>query len=248
MIVNRNDYRMVDGGGGYGVGFQLLNSSTFDPEELSFGKQLLDERRSTYGEGVVVLDCGANIGVHTLEWSTFMSGWGFVFAIEAQEAVFYALAGNIVLNNCFNARAIWAAVGMSDNTEIGVPVLNHLMPASFGSLELHESENNEDIGQPVDYSSTTPVQMITIDSMQLPRLDFIKMDIEGMELEGLAGALATIRRCKPYLMIEQIKCNREDLNAFLSREGYAVFPLGLNVVAVPKDAPIASKIKVKEEA
>jgi FkbM family methyltransferase len=40
-----------------------------------------------------------------------MHGWGQVIAIEAQERVYYALAGNIAINNCFNARAMLAAVG-----------------------------------------------------------------------------------------------------------------------------------------
>jgi FkbM family methyltransferase len=59
---------------------------------------------------VVALDCGANIGVHSVEWARLMKDWGSVIAVEAQERVFYALAGNLTLQNCFNARAIWAAV------------------------------------------------------------------------------------------------------------------------------------------
>ena len=102
MLVNRHDYRIV-GQGGYGVGFQLLNTSSFDPDEVNIVLQLLQSRRKHYGEGVVALDCGANIGVHTIEWSKLMHGWGHVMAFEAQERVFYALAGNITLNNCFNA-------------------------------------------------------------------------------------------------------------------------------------------------
>ena len=38
------------------------------------------------------------------------------FAVEAQERIYYALAGNLVLQNCFNARAIWAAVGTEAGT------------------------------------------------------------------------------------------------------------------------------------
>jgi hypothetical protein len=36
LIVNRNDYRMVDKDRGYGVGFQLLSTSNFDPSEVEF--------------------------------------------------------------------------------------------------------------------------------------------------------------------------------------------------------------------
>ena len=45
LIVNRNDYRMVDGNRGYGVGYQLLNTSSFDAEEVNFVMALLSLRR-----------------------------------------------------------------------------------------------------------------------------------------------------------------------------------------------------------
>lgn len=62
LIVNRNDYRLT-GRGGYGVGYQLLQTSSFDATEVDFAVQLLGRRRSHFGDGVVALDCGANIGV-----------------------------------------------------------------------------------------------------------------------------------------------------------------------------------------
>src|SRR5262249_33086719 len=95
MIVNRLDYRMLDQRSGIGVGFQILETSSFDASEIDTALSLLGLRRTYFGDGVVALDCGANIGVHTIEWARRMSGWGQVIAIEAQERVFYALAGNI---------------------------------------------------------------------------------------------------------------------------------------------------------
>ena len=50
-------------------------------------------RRPHFGDGVVAVDRGADIGVHTLEWARSMTAWGSVIAIEAQECIFYALAG-----------------------------------------------------------------------------------------------------------------------------------------------------------
>ena len=70
----------------------------------------LHRRRQYFGDGVVLVDCGANIGVHTVECAVEMTGWGSVLAIAAQERLYYALAGNIALNNCFNARALDAPV------------------------------------------------------------------------------------------------------------------------------------------
>ena len=109
MLVNRFDYH-TSKDGSFGVGLDLLNCSAYAPSEISLGCQLLAGRKNHFGSGVVALDCGANIGTHTIEWAKSMFGWGNIIAFEPQERIFYALAGNITLNNCFNAQAIYAAV------------------------------------------------------------------------------------------------------------------------------------------
>src|ERR1700719_2509896 len=116
MIVNRLDYRMIDEHRGFGVGFQILEGASFDPQEVDVALSLLGLRRQYFGDGGVAVDCGANIGVHTIEWANRMHGWGQVIAIEAQERLFYALTGNIAINNCFNARALNAAVAAKVGT------------------------------------------------------------------------------------------------------------------------------------
>src|SRR5499427_2647526 len=151
MIVNRNDYRMVDAERGFGVGFQILQTGSFDPNEVKLVLDLLALRRQHHGDGVVAIDCGANIGVHTIEWAKAMTGWGSVLSIEAQERIYYALAGNIAINNCFNAIAVNAVITDKPGVFM-VPQPNYLVPASFGSLELRKSDNTEFIGQAIDYS------------------------------------------------------------------------------------------------
>lgn len=244
MLVNRFDYRLV-GESGYGVGFQLLNYSSFDPSEINIALQLLQTRRTNYGDGVVAIDCGANIGAHTIEWAKHMFGWGEVIAFEAQERIFYALAGNITLNNCFNARAIWAAVGSSTG-EIGVPIPNYLTPSSFGSLEIRKKDTTEFIGQDINYDKLMPTRMMPIDSLNLKRLDFIKIDIEGMEMEALLGAKNTIRENLPQLLIEKIKSNENDILDFLKNFGYKFFPLGINILAVHGSDPASNQIQTKK--
>lgn len=242
MLVNRHDYRLV-GDAGYGVGYQLLSTSTFDADEVDLVIQLLQTRRDFFGSGVLAIDCGANVGVHTIEWAKLMHGWGEVISFEAQERIFYALAGNITLNNCFNARAIWAAVGAKTG-EIGVPVPNYFMPSSFGSLEIRQNEGTEFIGQEIDYNKLSMTNMVAIDDMNIERVDFIKIDIEGMELEALQGAEKTIRKTRPILLIERIKADETGIGKFLTKLGYRLFPAGLNVLAVHETDPVAGSIKV----
>ena len=141
------------------------------------------------------------------EWAAAMTGWGSVIAIEAQERVYYALAGNIAINNCFNAFALHAAVSSESGT-MTIPNPNYLVPSSFGSLELRQSVRNEFIGQKIDYAANTVViRKLTLDEINLPRVDFIKIDIEGMELEALEGARQTIDRSQPIMLLERIKAD-----------------------------------------
>jgi FkbM family methyltransferase len=240
LILNRNDHHETPRGG-FGVGYQLLERSAFDPDEVNLVLQLLGARREQRGDGVVALDCGANIGVHSVEWSRFMHSWGRVLAFEAQERIFYALAGNLALNNCLNARAIWSAVGRECG-EIRVPILDYTKPASFGSLEIRPAERAEFIGQKADYSGsgTSPAPLISIDSLKLPRVDLIKIDVEGMELEVLEGARESIQSFKPSLLIEAIKSSASDIASFLQRLGYKATPAGLNLLAVHESDPLVA--------
>lgn len=174
-----------------------------------------------------------------------MHTWGQVLAIEAQERIFYALAGNIALNNCFNARALWAAVGETEG-EIGVPVPDYLKPASYGSLEIRKTQNTEFIGQNIDYNQLSKTRMITIDGLELERLDFLKIDIEGMEMEALRGAARTIDRHKPQMLIEKIKSNEQQLSNFLKALGYTLFPVDINILAIHDTDPAVKLIHIQK--
>ena len=46
------------------------------------------------------------------------------------------------------------------------------------------------------------IRRVTLDSLQLPTVDFIKVDVEGHEREVIAGALQTAERSKPIWLIE----------------------------------------------
>jgi FkbM family methyltransferase len=235
MIVNRFDQHLVEHGG-YGVGFQLLDTASYDATEVDLLLKMLDLRRQHHGDGVVAVDCGANIGVHTVEWAKHMTGWGVVLALEAQERIYYALAGNIAINNCFNARAIHAAVTSQPGT-MKMPKPNYLAAASFGSLELRKRENTEFIGQAIDYSDSkmVDVQTTSLDTLNFPRLDLIKMDVEGMELDALAGGVKSIGRHHPILLIEMAKTDKDKLRAWLEGLDYSVFDAGMNFLALHKN-------------
>jgi FkbM family methyltransferase len=249
MIVSRLDYRMTSPTSGFGVGYQVLECGAFDSHEVSMALSVLNLRRQYFKEGVFAIDCGANIGIHTIEWAKGMTGWGSVLAIEAQERIYYALAGNIAINNCFNATALNAAI-TDKSGPLMMPQPNYLTPASFGSLELRKSEKTEFIGQSIDYSegNLRSVQGITIDSLGLARIDFIKIDVEGMEMEVLAGAAQSIASKKPALLIETIKTDTAVLYGWLTARDYKIFQVGINALAIHASDPVLRHVKQNEGA
>lgn len=245
MIVNVNDRCMAEKGE-IGVGSQLLRSSRFDGSQVMALNGLAALRRHYFGDGVIAIDCGANIGVFTLELARHMTGWGRVIAIEAQELIYYALSGNIVINNCLNARSILAAVGDRDGT-MRIPVLDYTSSASFGSLELKPSVS-EPIGQKVDYSeeAMVDVRLMKLDTLKLPRVDLVKIDVEGMELEVLHGAAQTITDLKPACYVELLKSDGARIQEFFSRRGYRAYPAGPDCLYIHEGDPCAKHIEATE--
>ena len=220
-----------------------MNSGQCDIKEVGFLKFLLERQLKNHGPGVVAIDCGANIGVHTIEWANLLHNRGEVIALEAQEQVYCALCGNIALNNCFNVRALNCASGDQDKI-IDIPTPDYFKPSSFGSLELKQSDESENIGQTLEEISK--VQRITLDSLHLERLDLLKIDVEGMEFETLAGAKQTISKHKPQMLIEAIKINGEKMRCLLDYWGYDRYPLDGNLFAVRRTDVMASKCSLAD--
>ncbi len=243
MIVNKNDYHLIASDKAYGVGFQLMNKGEYDTQEITETTQMIASRLANYGPGVVVVDCGANIGVLTIAWAKALHELGHVYAFEAQEKIFYAMAGNVILHNCLNVTARHTAVGATNGT-ISFPEPDYSKPASFGSFELKQRAQTEDIGQPIDYSKPTiTVPLMTLDSLELPRLDFLKIDVEGMEEDVLKGALETIKRCKPQIFIEVLKSDIGALKTIFDSLGYSrQYSMGLSALCVHDSDPIKVKL------
>jgi hypothetical protein len=86
------------------------------------------------------------------------------------------------------------------------------------------------------------VQAIAIDTLKLPRIDFIKIDVEGMELDALAGAAESIAQHRPAVLVESIKAGAAALREWLTARGYRIFEVGINLLAVHRSDPILPHI------
>lgn len=248
MIVNRLDQHAVNAESGFGVAWELLNHGSYAKDHGELLQNILLTRRECFGDGVMAVDCGAHIGMYTVHWARMMADWGHVIGIEAQERLFYALAGNLTLNNCFNAKAVWGVVGGYNGT-VRVPIPNYMVESSFASLEVQRRQQSQWIGQTISYSyeATQPVQQLTIDALKLERADLIKLDVEGMEVHALSGAAETIGRCAPVFFIDTSKADLPIVLDRLSSEGYQCHELGNRLLAIHSDDPTLRALGEKQE-
>jgi hypothetical protein len=129
-----------------------------------------------------------------------------------------------------------------------IPNPNYLAPGSFGSLELKLRDGTEFIGQAIDYSEARMVESaISLDAFNFPRLDLIKMDVEGMELEALAGAIKSIQAHRPMMLIEALKVDGGKLRAWLEELNYSVLQSGINLLAIHKEDECLKHLKIEQQ-
>lgn len=151
------------------------------------------------GPGDVVLDVGANIGTLTVAFAKRVGIGGRVFSFEPQRIPHMLLCANIALTHTLiQASAHNVAVGDSNKTT-EVPVIDFNQPFNVGGVRLDDSRYDAAVRLPKE-----PVPQITIDSLELSRVDLIKIDVETMEAKVLAGARETIARCRPVIFAEAI--------------------------------------------
>ena len=148
----------------------------------------IDIFRQLLRPGDVAMDVGANIGALTVGMARMVQSAGAVVAFEPQRAIYDILCNNLRLNKITNVRALRQAVGSAPGV-IRVPPLDYQQMDNFGGVALGGAAGEE-------------VDIVTIDSLGLPRLRILKIDVEGMECEALTGARATIGRLQPALYLE----------------------------------------------
>jgi FkbM family methyltransferase len=141
-------------------------------------------------KGAIVLDCGAHVGVFT--HNALRRGAGKVIAIEPDPTNIECLRRNFTAE-IQTGRVVIVPKGVW---------------SSSGSMKLYEGIPNSGMNSMVlnTEGKYTEVPVITIDNLSvdldLPRIDYIKMDIEGAEREALKGARSVLARYKPQLALD----------------------------------------------
>jgi FkbM family methyltransferase len=133
---------------------------------------------------------------------------GAVMAVEPDKRNFELLVKNIALNNLRNCIPLRIA-GYSSNREI----------ALFRGPSCAEHSVNEDFGKG-SYKVRARVLDDVLKVLGIARVDLIKIDVEGAELEVLRGLEETLREENPRVIIEVLKRDEIKIVHYLNDLAY----------------------------
>ena len=171
----------------------------------------LEETRKYLPTKPVILDIGANIGNHTLFWANECSAKK-IYAFEPVPFIFKILKKNIKINNLQERVKIYN-VGLSDKKSAGK--ITSFDRTNIGGTRLEEAK---------DEDAKDNIKLVTLDSIDFDekRIDLIKIDVEGMDYLVLTGAIKTIKKYKPLILIESFPYEYNISSRILMALGYKI--------------------------
>jgi FkbM family methyltransferase len=228
VLVNRFDTHQAEA--------LARSGAAFEAAEIDMLQQII--RMLPPGQAFV--DVGAGFGLYSLAMAqTLKAAGGIVVAIEAQRIICNMLCGSVALNSIENLFVHNVAIADREG-HIAIPKLDYRQVSSYGSLEFAD-EQTEYMGQQRGISDES-VRCMTLDEMNLVRVDVIKIDIEGMEELALAGATHLFEVLRPIAFIDWSKADKQELANYFAARDYTVYESGSKLLCLPKNRGISIKI------
>lgn len=163
-------------------------------DKLDHDEFLVPFVTSKLKEGMTILDIGAFDGDHTVAYSKAVGDTGMVVAVEPGATAFECLLHNAGLFPIKNVFPVRSAVGEHCGESVShVPDLNLGASVCVGM-------HHENLVEGESYLLTVNIDYLTQQCAR--KVDFIKLDIEGWEVDALIGASKTLTDHKPKLLIE----------------------------------------------
>ncbi|ABD55279.1 FkbM family methyltransferase [Jannaschia sp. CCS1] len=172
----------------------------YEPEELALMREFLPD-------GGTFLDIGANVGNHSLYAGLFCAARRII-PFEPNPLAYRLLILNMVMND-LHARTVFDYVG-------------------FGASDVDRegfamSERRKNLGAARMMAGAGDIATLRPDDFlhdETP--DFIKIDVEGMEMQVLRGLQKTIKRTRPVLLVEVDRANIHDFADWRLAHGFAL--------------------------
>ena len=143
----------------------------------------------------VCIDAGAHIGYHTIYMSSIVQR---VHAFECNNKTYEKLRKNIQSNKINNVNLYKYGLTDKKTNDIYIAFFNQSNTGASGLS--NNPMKTPEYFEPLKKKQT--VNMMTIDDLNLSKLDFIKIDVEGYERKVIDGAMKTINKYKPIILME----------------------------------------------
>ncbi len=169
-----------------GISRELAIYHIHEPNATNLFKKHIDD-------GMDVVDIGSNLGYYALLAATLVGQKGKVLAIEPEPQNHKLLEMNIQVNHIRNIETVQCAVGAKDG---------------ISEFYITEASNTNSLILPTEGKVISSVKMKTkrldtlLEEINFPKVDFLRMDIEGGEIIAIEGMKNTLKKYKPTVLTE----------------------------------------------
>jgi len=208
------EFRFPITGQNWEVEYEWINGRFYEPREIAYLKEHVPP-------GSALLDIGANVGNHAVFVAKTRPDVQVV-VLEPEPRGVEIIKRNVELNQLDNI----------DTSRLGLAVAATRDPLFLQFRNSISSTRRSQDGLGIE------VPAITLEELLSEHTRFVKMDIEGMELEVLAPAVRKLKEFQVSVMLEVLSPNRVQYENFIREKGFRVIhrlPMhaGENIVIAP---------------
>ena len=195
------------------IGLSLREYGEYSELELSTIQNFIKK-------GDVVFDIGANIGAFSVPLAKKVGSTGKVYSFEPQPYIAGLLNQNIKSNKLRNVKILRKALGFKKQT-LKLDDIDYSKVGNFGG-----------VGLVLNNSGFTKLKSKKKHNISVTKLDkflyvnscnFIKIDVEFMELDVLRGGEKFLKKFRPIVWVENHKTYPNDVNNFLLKNDYTPY-------------------------
>lgn len=195
------------------IGLSLREYGEFSEIELSLMSKFIMKDD-------VVFDIGSNIGAFTVPFAKKVGELGQVYAFEPQKVIYELLQDNVNKNKLKNVKVFNVGIGKKKE-ELELNEIDYSKVGNFGgvSFKYDSSSFTKNIK-----NKKYKVKIISLNEfMEIEKCNFMKIDVELMELDILTGGKNFLKKFRPILWIENHQFYPNEINKFLLENDYNAY-------------------------
>jgi len=195
------------------IGLSLREYGEFSEIELSLMSKFIMKDD-------VVFDIGSNIGAFTVPFAKKVGELGQVYAFEPQKVIYELLQDNVNKNKLKNVKVFNVGIGKKKE-ELELNEIDYSKVGNFGgvSFKYDSSSFTKNIKDKKYKVKITNLN----EFMEIEKCNFMKIDVELMELDILTGGKNFLKRFRPILWIENHQFYPNEINKFLLENDYNAY-------------------------